>query len=330
MIKRNLLKGLLVAGLISVLSLPAMMNQARAEPVVLKGITPWTQDYPSSEPIFMFQRLLNERLGGKVSLSYLGGPEVVPAFEQFEALRNGVVDVIVGAAAYYTAQVPEASAMLLVRKTPQELRESGYHDLMDELHREKGGVVFLANLTGVPNHGFRLYLNENIEKADLSGLNIRVSPVYVPLVEGLGGTPVNMPTTEIYTALERGVVDGFGQTYVGIMDFGLHEVTEYVVDVPFYSKDNSLLMNLDTWNSLPEDVQEEIKNIAVEVENELTEFISAKIEEENDMLREAGLEFIELTGEEREKYLNAAYDARWQEVEEKSPEIAPKLRELGG
>ncbi|MCZ7600697.1 MAG: TRAP transporter substrate-binding protein DctP [Gammaproteobacteria bacterium] len=303
---------------------------ASAEPIKLKGMTPWTKDYPSSEPFFVFQRLIEERLGDKVTLEYLGGPEVTPAFEQFEALRNGVVDVILGAAAYYTSQVPEASAMLLARTSPQEQRESGYYDLMRQIHRDKGDVIYLSNLTGVPNVGFRLYVNKMIDKADLTGMKIRVSPVYVPLVEGLGGTPVNMPTTEIYTALERGVVDGYGQTYMGIMDFALHEVTKYVIDVPFYSKDNAILMNAETWDGLPEDVRAELDQIAIEVENEMTRFMEEKVSKENDLLREAGLEFIELDEAETKKYLDAAYDKRWADMEESSPEFAEQLKKLGG
>jgi TRAP-type transport system periplasmic protein len=328
--RARLLTGIVVAGLAVVAALSPMETKAQTETIALRAITPWTPEYPSSQPIFMFQRLVNEKLGDRVQITYLGGPEVVPAAEQFEALRNGVVDVIIGAAAYYTAQVPEASAMLLARKSPQELRQSGYHDAMAELHLEKGGVIFLANLTGVPDTGFRIYLNKRIDSADLTGLSIRVSPVYVPLVNGLGGTPINMPVTDIYTALERGVVDGYGQTYIGIMDLGLQEVTNYVVDVPFYSKDNGLLMNADVWNDLPEDVRQGLEEVAVELENEITQYQSEMIEEENKRLRDIGIEFIELGEEDKEKWLRAAYETRWEEFTEQSPEWAPRLRELGG
>ncbi|GJL80900.1 MAG: ABC transporter substrate-binding protein [marine bacterium B5-7] len=306
------------------------VSAAHSDVIELKGMTPWTKDYASSQPFFMFQDMIEERLKGKVTLKYLGGPEVVPAFEQFEALRNGVVDVILGAAAYYTAQVPEASAMLLARKSPQEQRETGYYDLMRDIHRDKGGVIYLSNLTGVPNVGFRLYVNEKIDKPDLSGMKIRVSPVYVPLVNGLGGTPVNMPTTEIYTALERGVVNGYGSTYVGIMDFALQEVTKYVINVPFYSKDNALLMNAEKWDSLPEDIRSELEQIAIDVENEMTRFVEKKVLKEDSLLKEAGLEFIEFNDEDTQKYLDAAYKTRWEGLKEKSPEYADKLRELGG
>ena len=329
----KLLKGIGAAALVGLFSLPFVIGSksAQSDTIVLKGITPWTADYPTSEPIFMFQKLINERLAGKVRLDYLGGPEVVPAFEQFEALRNGVVDVVVGTAAYYTGQVPEASAMLLSRSSPTEMRDSGYFDLMRDIHKEKSGVIYLANLTGLPDVGFRLYLNKMIEEPDLSGLKIRVSPVYVPLVNALGGAPINMPTTEIYTALERGVVDGYGLTYIGIMDFALHEVTKYVVDVPFYSKDNALLLNENTWNDLPDDIREEIEKIGVEVENQNTKFVKEKVAKEDELLREAGLDYITFDEEaQTQEFIDAAYGQRWQELLAQSPELGNKLRDLGG
>jgi TRAP-type C4-dicarboxylate transport system substrate-binding protein len=303
---------------------------ADQEKIILKGITPWTKDYSSSQPFFIFQRLISERLKDKVELKYLGGPEVVSSFEQFEALRNGVVDVILGAAAYYTGQVPEASAMLLAQKSSADLRKTGYFDLMREIHAKKGGVVYLANLSGVPNVGFRLYTKKKVDKADLSGFKIRVSPVYVPLVEGLSGTPVTMPMNDVYTAIERGVVDGYGATYLGIMDFALHEVTKYVVDIPFYSKDNALLMNAQTWEKLPADVREELEKISIEVENQMADFFTKKTGEEDKLLKDAGLEFIRLNEAETAKYYDAAYTRRWDKLIKTSPEYAAKLKELGG
>lgn len=329
---RILLSGIVAAAIAGVYSVSAITTEARAEskPIVLKGITPWTKDYSSSQPLFMFQRLIEKRLKGKVTLKYLGGPEVAPSFEQFEALRNGVVDVILGAAAYYTGQVPEASGALLARKSSRELRKSGYYDLMRKIHLEKGGVIYLSNLIGVPNVGFRLYTKKKIDAADFSGMKFRVSPVYVPLVKGLGGTPINMPMTDIYTALERGLVDGYGATYLGIMDFALHEVTKYVIDIPFYSMDNSLLMNAKTWEKLPPDVRAEIEKIAIEVENEVAVFLAAKVEQEDKLLKKAGLEFIRLNKSQTEKYLDAAYSGRWKNMFKSSPEYAAKLKELGG
>ena len=56
--------------------------------ITLRGITPWTADYDLSKGFFTFQQLVNERLKGKVSVSYVGGPEVAAPNQQFQALKK--------------------------------------------------------------------------------------------------------------------------------------------------------------------------------------------------------------------------------------------------
>ena len=228
---------------------------AQDKVITLRGITPWALSYYWSEPFPMFQKMVNERLKGKVILSFLGADEVVPPFEQFEALRNGVVDVILGASSYYTGQVPEALGVLYTKLPPSKLRQNGYYDLMRKLHLEKGNVVYLANVGGSPGTAFRLFTKTKIEKPDLSGLKIRVTPVYIELVKALGGTPIAMKPSEVYTALERGVVDGYGWSYGGITDFAWHEVTKFVIDHAFYSANTSILFNKNAWDKQPADVK---------------------------------------------------------------------------
>ena len=123
----------------------------KAAEIELKGITPWPKAYYWTAPFFKFQQMVDERLAGRLSIKYLGGKEVIPTFEQFEGLRNGVVDVILGVSSYYTCPVPEATAILYTKRSPSELRKNGFYDLMRELHMEKGNVVYLANVGGGVN-----------------------------------------------------------------------------------------------------------------------------------------------------------------------------------
>ena len=74
---------------------------------------------------------------------------------------------------------------------------------------------------------FHIYLNKKIDKLDFTGLKIRVTPVYKDIVEALGGTTVTTAPGEVYTALERGVVDGYGWPITGIFDLGWEKVTKF-------------------------------------------------------------------------------------------------------
>ncbi len=301
---------------------------ANAETRVLKAISPWPAAYYWVEPLLEFQRRVNERLAGKVKIDYLGHSDVVPTFEQFEGLRNGVVDIILGASSYYTGQVPEATAVLYTRLQSTDLRKNGFYDFMRTVHREKADVVYLANTGGGVGKAFRMYLNKKVAKPDFSGLKVRVSPVYVELVKALGGTPIVMKPGEIYTALERGVVDGYGWSYGGISDFGWQEVTKYAIDHGFYTANTAILLNGKVWDSLDDDVKKVMEEIALELEVWAQDYMDTKNEADNELLKKAGVEFITFSDADKKMYVETAYDAAWSAFIKDHPETGAKLRGL--
>ena len=303
------------------------------EPVTLRGITPWTADYDLSDSFFQFQQLVSEQCPNLLQVAYLGGPEVAEPNNQFSALTNGVVDVILGAAAYYRTEVPLAAAVQFTTLPPTELRESGYYDLMREVHADEG-VVYLANTSG--GNKFRIYLKEDLEAPDFSGLRLRASPVYVPLIEALGGTPVLMSPGDVYTALERGLIDGYGWTYTGIGVFGWNEVSGYVIDHPFYSLDGAILINQSVWDGLGDDARACLEEVGVALEGRVEDFIGSRLEAEDEALKEMGMEFITFSPEDAEAYVDAAMTAGWQDFLESNaaafegrPGLADALMDAG-
>ncbi|MEI8265839.1 MAG: TRAP transporter substrate-binding protein DctP [Betaproteobacteria bacterium] len=313
----------------------APMASAQAQQaVVLRGITPWTADYDLSNAYFKFQELVNARLKGKVTLTYLGGPEVVPPNQQVQALKNGVVDVVLGAAAYYRGEVPMAAAVQFSNKLPSELRKAGYYDIMRKMHLDQGGVIYLANTAG--GNRFRMYTAKKIDKPDFSGMKMRVSPVYAPLVRALGGAPVSMAPADVYTAMERGVVDGYGWTYTGIDVFGWNEVTKFVIDHPFYSLDGAILINKAVWDKLPAEVQATLEQIGADLEVEVQKYISDKLAREDQKLRKLGVQPITFSKPDAERYIKVAYEAGWKDFVEKNadaikanPGLLERLQRLG-
>lgn len=326
---RNLFAGVALA---AVFASSAIAQQ----PITLRGITPWTPDYDLSKGFFTFQSVVNEKLKGKLQVTYVGGPEVAAPNQQFQALKNGVVDIILGAAAYYRTEVPMAWAVQFVNKTPPELRKTGYFDVMRKMHMDQGGVVYLAN-TAAGGGAFRIYMAKKIDKPDLKGLKIRVSPVYTPLVNALGGAPIAMAPGEIFTGLERKVVDGFGWTYTGIDTMGLHEVSKYVIDHPFYSLDTVVLMNKASYDKLPPDIQKGLNEACEELERRHVAFMTESLKKEDAKLRKLGIEFIKFSPADADAFIKAAYDAGWKDFAEKNaatikanPGLLEKLRQLGG
>lgn len=305
------------------------------QPITLRGITPWTPDYDLSKGFFTFQQLVNEKLKGKVTVNYVGGPEVAAPNQQFQALKNGVVDVLLGAAAYYRTEVPMAWAVQFVQKTPPELRKSGWYDVMRKIHLDQGGVIYLAN-TAAGGGAFRIYMAKRIDKPDFKGFKIRVSPVYTPLVSALGGAPISMAPGEIFTGIERKVVDGFGWTYTGIDTLGLHEVSKFVIDHAFYSLDTVILVNKGVWDKLSPDIQKALGEIAEETERRHAAYMQASLKKEDEKLKKLGIQFIKFSPADAERYVRTAYDAGWKDFAEKNaatikanPGVLEKLQQLG-
>ena len=96
---------------------------------------------------------------------------------------------------------------------------------------------------------------------DLKGLRIRrPSAIAGDIIEAAGGTPVGLPATDIYTSLQRGVLDGLSLPWDATGSFRLIELTNTHTNIPFYSSAIMVTMNKDKYQSLPDDLKKVIDN----------------------------------------------------------------------
>ena len=97
---------------------------------------------------------------------------------------------------------------------------------------------------------------------DIKGLNLRViGAPQIAMVNALGGGTIAIGAPELYTSLEKGVVDGYATGWEAIMSFKLPEVAKYVFDCNLYCGTFATVMNKDTWNSLSPEVQQVFNDI---------------------------------------------------------------------
>ncbi len=137
-----------------------------------------------------------------------------------------------------------------------------------------------------------------------------------------------IPPTEVYTALERNVVDGYGWPSVGIREWGWEKYTKYIVQPGFYMGPHPMVMNLKKWNSLSKKYQDVITEASMDAERRIVAYYTEEIKKELALLKQAGLQVIDLQGPEKEKFLKAAYDDAWTDIIAKNPQTGPKLKEL--
>jgi TRAP-type C4-dicarboxylate transport system substrate-binding protein len=250
----------------------------------------------------------------------------MPPFEVAKALQSGVIDIANTTGAFTTNVLPEGDAWKLTEKPMSELRKNGGYDYMAKLYAEKMNAIFLARL--VDNNPFHLYLTKPISKPDLAGLKIRITPVYRDFFQALGATVVQTPPGEVYTSLERGVVDGYGWPITGIFDLGWHEKTKYRVDPGFYTAEVSVLVNKTAWDKLTDAQRAVLRKAADLGESEAWAEFTAENAKDTKRQADAGIQTIKFDGADAQAYRAKAYEAGWEGIIKQSPEHGPKLREF--
>ncbi len=303
-------------------------TNAFSEPIVIKGITAFPKNHLNNDPVQMFIDKINERSGGELKLEWLGGPEVVKTFDQVHALKAGTIDMnYYYPFGYMKSVMPEAWAKGLTRLAEWEERKTGAYELWCEIFEKRVNAKYIGRFHSlIP---FKVFSNKRITKVeDFKGLKLRVMPLYIPFIEALGATPVTIPPPEIYTSMERGVVDGFMWPNVGVISWGLQEVTKYSIDPGVFQMEPATMISLKKWNSLPEKHQALIMDVMKDMEY-IASMRNEMIEQKEATVRhEAGMEVLELPPEEAKNFKEICYNKTWEYVINMAPEYGPKLREL--
>src|ERR1700674_2092485 len=270
------------------LSALLLANAAMAQEVTLKAVTAFTENTTYSRPFERFINRVNEDGKGVLRINYIGGPKAMPPFEVGNALKGGVIDIANAAGAFYTNVMPEADAWKLTERPMSELRQNGGYDAMAAIYAQKLNAIFLARL--VDNNPFHLYVNKPIASPDLTGLKLRITPVYRDFFQAMGGTVVQTALGEVYTALERGVVDGYGWPITGIFDLGWNEKTKYRVDPGFYTAEVSVLINKTTWEKLTDAQKDVLRKAGAAGEAEAVAEFAAENAKETQRQAAAGIQ----------------------------------------
>ena len=263
---------------------------------------------------------INERGKGVVQIEVRGGPEAIGMFQQPAAVRDGVVDMVHTPGSFYGKNVPEIDAMVASRVTPMEARANGGAALMDAAHQKRFNVKHLGWIDGGVN--FHIYMDEEPKFGedgvlDLSGVKLRDNPIYNAFFVALNATTASMPATEVYAALEKGVVDSAAWTEIGLMQLKWDEFMKYRVDPEFYSTDLGVIVNMDSWNGLSDESKKLIQDVVVEWEAK--SYAARQIDRVNDAneLQRRGMKFIEHGPEAGAAYLKTAEDAAWARMKDR-------------
>jgi TRAP-type C4-dicarboxylate transport system substrate-binding protein len=304
------------------------ISKVLAQPMELKGVGFLPKNHRLCAMIPVWIDKINAEVK-EIKINWVGGPEVMPAFDQPEAVRKGMFQVGFLPAAYYGGLLPEGDAISLSKYDFKKEREKGgVWDYFMERHK-KINMMILGTWLYDP---FYLYVKKSASGVeDLKGLKMRTAAKYDKMMAKLGMVPVTVQFGETYTALQRGVVDGFGWPTIGPREWGWLEFSKHVIDIPFYTRQNTfMVMNLDAWSKLPKSAQDKIVDITIKYEPEMKAYFDKEIQKEKQEMEKLGVKRIKFSAADTKKYIDTANDAHWEDLEKKVPEEVKVMKKLMG
>lgn len=312
------LAGAFLGGLLGLLAL----QPASADELVLRGAVFSPLGTTWGEPMKMFIDRVNETGKGVLQIQPIG-PDAMPATEQPNALRSGLLDLVATPPGMYKQMFPEANAQDLSNMTLEEQKASGGYEKLRALTRQKLNAQILT--TYGPGVHFHLYLTKDVAaQADLKGMRVRSQPIFGPFFTALGLGTTTIPIPETYTALERGVVQGYGFPAWGVQDLGWDRLTKVRVEPGFYNVVVNILMNETRLKALDPAQRKVIDDAVVWFDTMLPGYMAEKNKLNADAQQAAGIKPVDFgPGFSRE-----AEDVYWDLLAKDSPETIPMLRGL--
>ena len=321
---KHFLKSAFIASAFIAASLVA--TPALADVVKINAVTLAPKPVYINKPFKMFVDEVNTKFAGEVEINWRGGPEIMPPFKQAEGVRNGAVDMTYTSPSYYQGLVPTSGTMNLSYKTYAEIAATNYHERMTELHAEKD-LIFLGEIPATQLN-FVIYMAKEVSGLeDLKGKRIRVFPTLLPIVKALGAEPIVMGMGDIFTAMERGTIDGYMQGPLAQAQ-QFEGLVKTVIFPGVYRAGFPVLINKKTWGKMSTDLQQRLTtflrwDFAYRVDYLWGQDIADNIE----LMKAAGFNILELPADEAARYEQMAMDAAWAVTAANAgDEVAAELR----
>ena len=312
-----------------------------ALPVAAEDRLTATHTFPAnwvySRSFLEFVKKANDAGKGVFTIQVRGGPEAIGMMEQPNAARDGVVDMVYTPCAFYAATVPECDAVSATTIDGPAARKNGAYDALKAAHIRRMGVYYL----GWFDSGIRFNIWGTKEPKldasghlDIKGFKVRGNPIYNAfLTNYLGAQVINLNSTELYTALERGTVDLTAWTQIGLMDPNWDKFLKYRVEPAFFSTDLGVVINVRKWNGLSAKTREILDRLAAEHEASSIKDLSALRTKEFAELEKRGMKVITMSPDASKRFIKGAQDASWARMKERmekagGPQDAERIQKL--
>ena len=298
---------------------------APATAAEFRWLNSWDRTYPHiTMMIEPYQKAVEAASKGSIKFT-TSGPETVPSFEQLQPVAAGAFHFLNTHGAYHFGTTPLLAAIEAIGGTAEQRRSSGIFDLLDKQY-QRYGLKIIAMPMG-PDGGYQIVLRQPLTaNGDLQGRKIRGNPTYANVLKLLGATNVTMPPGEIYTSLEKGVIDGFAFTSSGVIGTRFYEVSKYILRPAFGFGTLPILMNLASWNKLTDAEKKILLDEGVKTSERWMTDATKLIADEEKELVQKGLTIVQMNDAAKAKLRSAWSDGLWEIAGQKAKKEVDELR----
>lgn len=255
-----------------------------------------------------FKKAIEEKSEGRIVVETYPNSQLGGEREELEGVQNGSIDMAVLSTAPFAGFFEEMMVLDLPyifsdAEVADKVLDGPFGDQLFESLKEDTGIRGLA----WGENGIRHMANNEkpiVTPEDVKGLKIRTqeNPAHMDMITAFGGSPTPMAFTELYSAMQQNVIDGYENPFSLIEGMKFYEVTKYLSLTSHVYGVYAFIANDDFLNTLPEDLQElvleEAKNWSG-IERQMNRDQEAK---GRDFLAENGMEVNDLTEEQREAF----------------------------
>jgi len=214
-----------------------------------------------TEIIEPWAKKIAEESGGRLKVEIYPSATLSKPDATYEAAAKGTIDIGTQLQGYTSGRFP----LTQVAELPGLSSSATQMNCMLQTLYDDGVIAqeyddtHLLFMMGTGPGGIHTVDRPIRKPSDLSGLRIRrPSAIAGDIIESAGGTPVGLPATDLYTSLQRGVLDGVSLTWDAMGPFRLIELTNTHTNIPFYSSAMMVTMNKDKYENLPDDLKKVI------------------------------------------------------------------------
>ena len=302
---------------------PVPDRASAAPPVLMKLSHQWAKDDLRDQWANWFAKGVEEKAKGSVKFEIYPASALFKPHPQFDAMRQGALDLAVYHIAYAAGKVPETliTMMPCLPRNYQEAmrwRDAEIGKMVDKMCEDNGikilswgwmmgGIGSKKKLVALP--------------ADGKGLKMRgAGKATEDMLRFSGASITSMPSTELYFALQTGVLDAMMTTYSSFQSFRLYEVLDHLVvgrQNYVFSTLCGIVISNKTWAKLTPDQKKAMLEVGRGIEKKFHDEVMQEDEKAADLFSKKGVKIHYMTDAEFKAWEEASKNSAWKTFAEK-------------